>query len=396
MTYRILVGLPSFNEADTIATVTADIDHGIATLPFAVDAVIVNADNSSTDGTPGAFLSTATAYPKATLTTPYAAGKGTNWHALLQDAADRAVDAVLFVDSDLAEVPPSWIHALLGCIRDGADYCFPRRPPTWNGGDLTYHLAYPAIAGVFGADLAEPLCGDLALSRAAVTMLLDADWTPAEHRFGVDFLLATLAVRSRWEIAPLTVRRRNKLRSFSTGPDGEYRMGAKFAEVATAIAHRSRHRLTQPPPETFSAAPAPPPMTNGLVVPDHDPDIAALALSTARQLRTDLDTGVLSTLSPPLYERAKQHIHDGADQGLDWPTWRECLFQWIRQPHGDQAIPVALFETLFLNRVVGHHREIAGTIDWYDTVRNQAHDAFTHRDALWADPYDFDRRNVDL
>jgi hypothetical protein len=39
---------------------------------------------------------------------------------------------------------------------------------------------------------------------------------------------------------------------------------------------------------------------------------------------------------------------------------------------------------LFLNRVVGHHREIAGTANWYNTVHNQAQDAFTHRHTLWA------------
>lgn len=65
------------------------------------------------------------------------------------------------MDSDLAEVPQSWVHALVGVIYEGADFCFPVRPPTWNGGDLTYQLAYPLLAGTFGADLREPLCRDL-------------------------------------------------------------------------------------------------------------------------------------------------------------------------------------------------------------------------------------------
>jgi hypothetical protein len=382
MSYRILVGLPSFNEADTIATVARDIDRGIATLPFPADAVIVNADNSSTDGTLDVFLAAPTTSPKSAIATPYAAGKGTNWRALLEHAANESVDAVLFVDSDLAAVPESWVHTLLGHIREGADFCFPRRPPTWNGGDLTYHLAYPAIAGVFGADLAEPLCGDLALSQAAVRLLLDQDWTEVEHRFGVDFLLATCAVTTHWDVAALAARRRNKLRSFSTGPDGEYRMGAKFAEVATAVAYRARQRLAHPSPETFTPTPAP--AGDGRIVPDRDPDIAALAISTARQLRTDLNSGALSALPTPLAGRIEQHVRNGADQGLDWPTWRACLFHWIRQTPGADAISVDLFETLFLNRVVGHHREIAGTANWYNTVHNQAQDAFTHRHTLWA------------
>ncbi len=36
-----------------------------------------------------------------------------------------------------------------------------------------------------------------------------------------------------------------------------------------------------------------------------------------------------------------------------------------------------------VNRVVGHHTEIAGITGWYTTMRNQAQDLFTHRHAVW-------------
>jgi hypothetical protein len=56
VTFSILGGLSSFNEADTIAKVTTDIDAGLATLPFPAKAQLMNADSSSTDGTPEIFL----------------------------------------------------------------------------------------------------------------------------------------------------------------------------------------------------------------------------------------------------------------------------------------------------------------------------------------------------
>ncbi|MGH8879795.1 MAG: glycosyltransferase family 2 protein, partial [Stackebrandtia sp.] len=243
MPFRILVGLPSFNEADTIATVTADIDAALNTLPFRADTVLVNADNASTDGTPEVFLNTPTAAPKKVITTEHAAGKGTNTLALLRLAREQGVHAVVSVDTDLAEVPASWIHSMLGAVRDGVDFCYPLRPPRWNGGDLTYQLAYPVLAGLFGADLREPLCGDIALSRHAAERLLSEPWTAGERRYGGDFLIASLAVAHSWTTVTLGHKRRNKLRSFFAAPSGDYRMGCKFAENARAVQRRAAHRL---------------------------------------------------------------------------------------------------------------------------------------------------------
>lgn len=376
--FRVLVGLPSLNEADSIAAVTRDLDRALTTLPFPTEALLVNADNSSTDGTAAAFSSVPTANPKTTLTTPYRAGKGTNWQTLLRYALDYAADAVLFVDTDLAAVPESWVHGLLGAVRNGADYCYPLRPPTWNGGDLTYQLAYPLLAGVFGADLREPLCGDIAVSAEAVRSLLDQEWTPDELRFGVDFLAASLAVTGSWTTSTLTERRRNKLRSFSAEPTGDYRMGAKFKEVSGAIRHRIRQRLQSPPPAVLTPSPANTPVDSTLIVPDTDPDITKLAVSTSRRLR-----GEWSAIPAPLAQRLSAHANsDAVTRGLGWDDWRDCLFAWITQP---EEFPPELLETLFLNRVVGHHTEIAGTAGWYATVRDQAHDVFAHRHALWAE-----------
>jgi hypothetical protein len=90
-----------------------------------------------------------------------------------------------------------------------------------------------------------------------------------------------------------------------------------------------------------------------------------------------------------LAQRLRHHVtSDTITYGLGWEDWRECLFAWIHnhQACPDQAIPIELLETLFLNRVVGHHSEIVGTTDWYTTVLDQARDAFTQRHAPWATP----------
>ncbi len=383
--WHVIVGLPSLNEADSIAVVAREVDLAIASAPFPVDALLVNADNSSTDQTPDRFLATPTACDKVVVTTPHAAGKGTNWLKVLELAADRDADAVLFVDTDLAAVPESWVHALLGALRDGADYAYPLRPPTWNGGDLTYQIAYPVLAATFGVDLREPLCGDVAISATAVRALLSQDWTSAELRFGVDFLLASLASNGRHAQIPLEVRRRNKLRSFSHDTTGEYRMGSKFAEVTEAVHHRVRLRRGHAAPATFTGDHAQTPVDLSLQVPDHDRDITLLARSTADRLQQDDTSGAFAAFPAPLAAQLTAHTRTGrAHEGLRWDLWRDCLFAWLIAE--SRTIPPTLLETLFLNRVVGHHSEIAGITDWYATVRRQAFDMFARRHVLWRGP----------
>lgn len=386
MTYRLLIGLPSFNEADTIAKVTSDIDHGLLTLPFPVEALLLNCDNASTDGTTGRFLETTTHFPKRVVTTEHAAGKGTNTVAILQHVIDDSFDAVISVDTDLAEVPQEWIHGLAEALYEGADYCYPIRPPRWNGGDLTYHLAYPVLAGVFGVDLREPLCGDVALSRRAAQQVLGEQWTAGDLRYGGDFLIASLAATGAWTCISLGAKRRNKLRSFSGVTDDDYRMGGKFRENALSVRHRARARIAAgPPPTRLAPMGVRTPVDSAFVVSDRDHDIDRLARGTLSRLLRDRDEHGFSVFAPHIASMLIDFVAADAERGLPWPLWRDVLASWVSpEVMGNGAVPpVDLLETLFLSRVVGHHREIAGKLDWYQTVVDQAQDFFDHRQHLW-------------
>ncbi|GAA4638646.1 hypothetical protein GCM10023196_097200 [Actinoallomurus vinaceus] len=385
MSPRILVGLPSFNEADAIAIVTRDVDEALATMPFQVSAVLVNADNSSTDGTVDAFMATPTRYPKHAIATPHSGGKGRNWRAVFELLRDKEFDVALMVDTDLGTVPASWIHALAtAVVSRGSDFVFPLRPATWNGGDLTYHLAYPALAGAFGGDLREPLCGEIAISRSGAERVLDQDWTASDFRFGIDALVASVALATgSWRTVALREQRRNKLRSFTPQQGTDYRMGAKFAEVAATVRRRCRIRLYEPMPESFVPCTEAAPTGIGLPVPHDDPDITRLAEATTGRLIEGLDAGAIDALPQTIARPLSEHIASGGcRQGLPWPVWRDVLLSWIKHKD-DETIPIELLETLFLNRVVGHHTEIRGTADWYDTVRQQTLDFFAHRASLW-------------
>jgi hypothetical protein len=285
-------------------------------------------------------------------------------------------------------VPQEWIHGLAEALYEGADYCYPIRPPRWNGGDLTYQLAYPVLAGVFGVDLREPLCGDVALSRRAAQRVLGEQWTAGDLRYGGDFLIASLAATEAWTCISLGAKRRNKLRSFSGATDDDYRMGGKFRENALSVRHRARARIAAgPPPTRLVPMGVRTPVDSVFVVPDRDHDIDRLAHGTASRLRRDADEHAFRMFAPHIATALVDFVAtDRPERGLSWPIWRDVLASWIcPEAAGNRAVvPIDLLETLFLSRSVGHHHEIAGKPDWYETVADQAQDLFDHRHDLWA------------
>ncbi|MBV7706807.1 AAA family ATPase [Nocardia nova] len=214
--------------------------------------------------------------------------------------------------------------------------------------------------------------------------LLRIDWSADDLRFGFHVLIASTAVRKNWTAVRLEVRRRNPLRSFGPRPAGEFRMGAKFTETSASVRRHIGRIAREAAPWAWTPSPAETPVDAGFVVPLHDPDIERLALTTAQQLREDAHHERLSCFASPLGEQLAEFALGGdAERGLSWALWRECLFAWLGTDD-DKQIPVEVFETLFLNRAVGHHTEIAGRPDWYSTVVAQARDVFARRNRLAA------------
>ena len=75
----IIVGIPSFNEADTISFVVKQVDLGLQKYFKNSKSVIINVDNNSPDNTKQVFLKTKTKTPKLYISTPPGVtGKGNN------------------------------------------------------------------------------------------------------------------------------------------------------------------------------------------------------------------------------------------------------------------------------------------------------------------------------
>jgi glucosylglycerate synthase len=214
---RVAVGIPSYREADTIADVVRLVDEGLAALPAPCEAVIVNVDGESDDGTVARFLSVPTRSRKVSIVAAGPpAGKGRNIRELFAYAVDHAIDAIAMIDADIRTATPSWAPALLEPVMSGrAHYVVPDYLRSRFRGTGTNHFAYPILYGWLGADMRQPIGGDFGLSRSFAEHLLSALWPDAAHGYGIDLFMSGHAVTAG---VPGPSRRSGRRSIASVGP----------------------------------------------------------------------------------------------------------------------------------------------------------------------------------
>ncbi len=199
----LVVGVPSYNEADSIAHVVRQCDGGLRQHFPEFRGLIVNADNNSQDGTQDAFLSTETESPKFYISTPNGVkGKGKNFLNLFQIANQLKAKGIVVVDADLESITPEWIQDLASpVLLQGVDYVTPIYARNEYDGAITNHLCYPLIYGLFGREVRQPIGGDFCLSGRFVAHTLGADWKDTTREYGVDIFLTMSAITGGFRIA---------------------------------------------------------------------------------------------------------------------------------------------------------------------------------------------------
>jgi hypothetical protein len=196
---EIVVGIPSRNEARTIAQVARTVDRGLASAFPDRAAAIVNADNSSEDGTSQAFLDTPTRAPKVAIDTgDQPSGKGKNVLAILGFAAERGAKAVCLFDADVTSGREDWVGSLAQPVvnTDLPTLVTPIYTKNVYQGNTTNHLIYPYLYAVFGARVEQPIAGEFAMNAAFVREVLREPVCESTLRYGIDtFLTGTALVR---------------------------------------------------------------------------------------------------------------------------------------------------------------------------------------------------------
>ncbi len=198
----IIVGIPSYNEADSIAFPTDVASRGLVNYFLDRDSAIINVDNDSPDGTRDAFMNTPTKVPKIYISTPEGIqGKGNNLRNLFEAVVELRAKAVVVVDADLRSITPQWIQYLGEPLLAGFDYVAPIYVRHKYDGSITNHIAYPLLRTLFGLRVRQPIGGDFGFSgRMARAFLSEKLWNESIGNFGIDIWMTSIAIARRFEV----------------------------------------------------------------------------------------------------------------------------------------------------------------------------------------------------
>ncbi len=193
---EIIVGIPSYNEADLIAFPTQQASEGLTEYFADRSSVIINCDNASTDNTREAFLGTETEVPKMYISTPEGVkGKGNNFKNLFRKAVELKAKAIVVVDADLKSITPKWIKNLGEPLFMGYGYVAPVYIRHKYDGTITNNIAYPLSRSLYGRRIRQPIGGDFGFSGRLARVYHEHDgWQENVTQYGIDIWMTTLAM----------------------------------------------------------------------------------------------------------------------------------------------------------------------------------------------------------
>ncbi|MEX1112810.1 MAG: glycosyltransferase [Candidatus Andersenbacteria bacterium] len=242
----IVIGIPSYQEADTIAYTVEQIDRGLEQTYGAARCLIVNVDNDSDDGTRDVFYSTKTACKKHYISTgSLPRGKGKNLLRLLDFALSVKAQYIATFDADVATITSEWPSKLLDpLINLGIDYTLPIYSRNRFEGSVTNHFAYPLIYGLYGRHIRQPIGGEFGISRKLAEYLLKQEIISSTEQYGIDMFMTSHAVYGGFLTKEVFLGRKFHKPSFP-------KIVSIFCQEASSalhVAHQYRHQF---PPQSY-------------------------------------------------------------------------------------------------------------------------------------------------
>ncbi|MFA6954388.1 MAG: glycosyl transferase family 2 [Thermoanaerobaculia bacterium] len=212
---RIVIGIPSFNNAHSIAHVAVTAVRGISGAFPGARALVLNSDGGSGDGTPERFAESAiaaraelgadgvAAIRAASIRYRGPSGKGSAFRDIFEVASRVGAAAVVVLDADLRSVTPEWIERLAAPVESGAhDFVAPLYRRHKFDGTITNSIIFPMTAALYGGNVRQPIGGDFGVGAQLVRLYLDTDvWSTDVARFGIDIWMTTTALAARFRVA---------------------------------------------------------------------------------------------------------------------------------------------------------------------------------------------------
>lgn len=195
----IVVAIPSYNEAEAIGHTTEQADKGLREYFGNLEGVLINCDNSSSDGTKEAFFSAAGQIPRMYLSTPPGVvGKGSNLRNLFEKVRELDAKVIVVLEADIKNVAPQWVRKLGEPILKGAGYVCPLYVRHKYEATLTSSTVYPLLRSLYGRRIRQPNVGDFGFKgQLAEAFLSSPVWTEAVQQYGIDIWMTTIALNAR-------------------------------------------------------------------------------------------------------------------------------------------------------------------------------------------------------
>ncbi len=351
----IVVGIPSYNEAQLIHFPTQKASEGLTQFYPDRSAVIINCDNHSSDGTREAFLGVETEVPKIYVSTPEGMkGKGNNLRNLFKKAMDLKAKAIVVVDADLKSITPRWIKNLADPLFRNFGFVAPLYVRHRFDGTITNTIAYPLTRALYGRRVRQPIGGDFGFSgQLAKIYLEDEIWEDRISQFGIDIWMITLAITHNIPICQSFMGRpkvhKPKDPAADLGPMFNQVVGTLFS-LMDRYSQKWRHVKWSKPTAIFGF---------GLGETEMPPD---MTINKGRLYTrfTDGVTGMIdqwkSVLAPEVFSKLVE-VADIPEDRFDFPTelWAKILFDHaITFRRGDENADLLLdsFQPLYYGKVL--------------------------------------------
>jgi hypothetical protein len=194
----ILVGIPCYNNQDTIAYVVQTVSQGLVKHYPNHRAFLLVADGGSVDQTREQAENVSLPSHQSKRVTVYQGigGKGSALQTIFAAAVELDVSACICVDADLRSIIPDWMHHMLAPIlNQGYDYVAPLYARYKYDGTITNNLVYCLTRALYGKRIRQPIGGDFAFAGwLARHYLQQPVWDTDVARFGIDIWMTLQAV----------------------------------------------------------------------------------------------------------------------------------------------------------------------------------------------------------
>jgi hypothetical protein len=207
-TADVVVGIPTYNNASTVAHALRAADSACVDLAGDATCTIVHVDGASTDGTIERAADVATehaammriAYSVGTvdrMSGPYRGvpAKGNAVHTVFEVAKRLGAKACAIVDVEVQRFAPGWLDALVRpVLAHDRDFVAPYYTRHTLSGAINNGVVYPLMRALYGKRIRFPAGGDFACAMRFIDRCMaDAMWDTELARSSIDLWLTTRA-----------------------------------------------------------------------------------------------------------------------------------------------------------------------------------------------------------